>query len=170
SRVRTDPGGVMGTRGYRAPEQLCGEPVDARADIFALGCVLFEMLTGERPFDRESVAETVVAVLREEPEGLQAMAGAGGARRVPPAFIRLVSHCLEKRPEERFQSARDLAFQLEVLASEGSGTVTGPTAVADVVPVRRRWSAGASALLAALAVGLLIGGLIGGWIVARRQP
>ncbi|HEV8242144.1 MAG TPA: protein kinase [Thermoanaerobaculia bacterium] len=168
--VKTEAGRVLGTMGYMAPEQVCGEPVDARSDIFALGCVLYEMLTGERPFHRESVAETVVAVLREEPDGLEAMAGAVQARRVPPAFIRLVRHCLEKRPEERFQSARDLAFQLEVLASEGSGTATGPNLVAEALPAPRRWRAGIPALLAALAVGLLLGGAIGAWLATRRQP
>jgi serine/threonine protein kinase/Tol biopolymer transport system component len=168
--VKTEAGRVLGTMGYMAPEQVCGEPVDARSDLFSLGCVLYEMLTGERPFHRDSVAETVVAVLREEPEGLESMTGAVVARRIPPAFIRLVRHCLEKRPEERFQSARDLAFQLEVLASEGSGTVTGQTPVAEPLPpTRRRWNVGVPALLGALAVGLLIGALVGVWIAARRQ-
>ncbi|HXT52299.1 MAG TPA: protein kinase, partial [Thermoanaerobaculia bacterium] len=167
--TKTEAGRVLGTMGYMAPEQVCGEPVDARADLFALGCVLYEMLAGERPFHRESVAETVVAVLREEPEGLEAIANAMPARRVPPAFIRLVRHCLEKRPEERFQSARDLAFQLEVLASEGSATGASPVTT-EPVPALRRPAVGRSALLTALAVGLVVGGFAGAWIAARRQP
>jgi serine/threonine protein kinase/Tol biopolymer transport system component len=166
--LRTEAGRVLGTMGYMAPEQVCGETVDARSDLFSLGCVLYEMLTGERPFHRESIAETVVAVLREEPEGLDALTSGSLNRRVPPAFARVVRHCLEKGPEERFQSARDLAFQLEVLASESSGTA--PSLVVEALPVRRRWSAGAGALIAALAVGLLLGGLVGAWLATRRQP
>jgi len=164
--VRTDPGRVLGTMGYMAPEQVCGDPVDTRADLFALGCVLYEMLTGERPFHRGSVAETVVAVLREEPEGLENVTSPAG-RRVPPAFGRLVRHCLEKRPDERFQSARDLAFQLEALASDGSGT--GPSAVV-AKPGRRSIALGGVALAAGLVLALLVGALGGAWLAARRQP
>ena len=164
--VRTETGRVLGTMGYMAPEQVCGEPVDARSDLFALGCVLYEMLTGERPFHRPSVAETVVAVLREEPEGLDAAPTPSG-RKVPPAFARLVRHCLEKHPEERFQSARDLAFQLEALADEGSGT--GPS-LAVAAPVRKRSGIGGVTLAAALGGCLLLGGLGGAWLASRWQP
>ncbi|HEV8630887.1 MAG TPA: protein kinase, partial [Thermoanaerobaculia bacterium] len=165
--VRTEAGRVLGTMGYMAPEQVCGEPVDARADLFALGCVLYEMLTGERPFHRGSLAETVVAILREEPEGLDAPAGTSG-RRVPPAFARLVRHCLEKRPEERFQSARDLAFQLEALAGESSSG--GTTASLEMLPPRRREGLGGAPLLAALAAALVLGGVIGGWLFHANAP
>ncbi len=162
--VRTEAGRVLGTMGYMAPEQLCGEPVDARTDLFALGCVLYEMLAGERPFHRSSVAETVVAVLREEPEDLDTVLGPTG-RRVPPTLARLVRHCLEKVPEERFQSARDLAFQLEALAAEASGT--GPTAIVPVL--RRRAPASRRVIVAAFALGVVLGGLGGYWLGSRRQ-
>ena len=107
----TDAGTLLGTVGYMAPEQVRGQPADARSDIFAFGCVLFEMLTGKRAFKGESAVETMNAILKEEsPEP-----DVGGAK-IPPDLDRLVRHCLEKNPAERFQSARDLAFDLESLA------------------------------------------------------
>jgi serine/threonine protein kinase/Tol biopolymer transport system component len=107
----TEPGAVMGTVGYMSPEQVRGQPADARSDIFSLGTVLYEMLSGRRAFARETAAETMTAVLREEPPDL-ATAVVG----LPPTLGRIVEHCLEKRPEERFQSARDLAFDLSSLS------------------------------------------------------
>ena len=108
----TEPGVVLGTVGYMAPEQVRGLPVDHRADVFALGAVLYEMLAGRRAFQRDSAAETMTAILREEPPELA----------VPPGLDRIVRHCLEKEPHQRFQSASDLAFDLESLsAPSGSG-------------------------------------------------
>ena len=104
----TEPGMVLGTVGYMAPEQVRGEPSDHRADIFALGCVLYEMLTGRRPFQRDTGAETMTAILKEDPPDPDK---AGVV--VSPGVLRTLRRCLEKRPEERFQSARDLAFALE---------------------------------------------------------
>jgi Tol biopolymer transport system component len=104
----TVAGAVLGTIGYMAPEQVRGEPTDHRADIFALGCVLYEMLTGRRAFLRESPAETLAAIQREDPPPLTRE----GAE-IPPSLDRVVHHCLEKNREERFQSARDIAFALE---------------------------------------------------------
>ena len=104
----TEPGMVLGTVGYMAPEQVRGEPSDHRADIFALGCVLYEMLTGRRPFQRDTGAETMTAILKEDPPDPDK---AGVV--VAPGVLRTMRRCLEKRPEERFQSARDLAFALE---------------------------------------------------------
>jgi Tol biopolymer transport system component len=107
----TEPGTVLGTVGYMSPEQVRGQPADARSDIFSFGSVLYEMLTGRRAFGRETGAETMTAILREEPPELSSVQGG-----LPPALGRIVQHCLEKQPEERFQSARDLAFDLSSLA------------------------------------------------------
>ena len=110
--VHTTPGAVMGTVGYMSPEQLRSEPVDGRSDIFSLGCVLYEMVSGQKAFGRKSAAESITAVLKEDPPDL-----AESGRQVPPDVDRVITHCIEKRPEERFQSARDLAFALRTIAS-----------------------------------------------------
>ncbi|HMI30443.1 MAG TPA: serine/threonine-protein kinase, partial [Candidatus Limnocylindrales bacterium] len=107
----TDPGLVMGTAGYMAPEQVRGLPADHRSDIFALGAILYEMLSGHRAFRGETNAETMTAILREEPPELSRE-----GRPIPPALDRIVRHCLEKSPHERFQSASDIAFALEALS------------------------------------------------------
>jgi Tol biopolymer transport system component len=139
----TEPGAILGTVGYMSPEQARGGEADARSDIFAFGCVLREMLTGRRAFDRGSAAETLAAIIREEPEPL------AGLPDVPPALERIVMHCLEKSPDERFQSARDLAFDLQSLsgASAPSAPPRGRARAA-----RRPWLAlGLAALAVALA-------------------
>ena len=113
----TDPGTVMGTVGYMAPEQVRGETVDGRCDLFAFGVVLYEMLSGRRAFQRDTAAETMTAILREDPPDL------GDSRSgTPPALERIVSHCLEKNPIERFQTARDVAFALDSLSASGTGS------------------------------------------------
>jgi Tol biopolymer transport system component len=111
----TLPGMVMGTVGYMSPEQVRGEPTDARADIFSFGAVLYEMLTGRRAFKRNTSAETMTAILREEPPELNDTGWQG-----PLALQRILVRCLEKNVERRFQSASDLAFAIESL----SGTST----------------------------------------------
>jgi len=111
----TVAGTVMGTMGYMSPEQLRGKQVDARSDIFALGCVLYEMLSGKAAFLRGNTAETTVAILKEEPLSLS-----NSAKTLPSEFERAVRRCLEKSPEARFQSAADLAFNLSSI-STGSG-------------------------------------------------
>ena len=116
----TEPGMVLGTVGYMSPEQVRGEPVDHRSDLFALGTILFEMLTGKRAFKRNSAVETLSAILKEEPPDLTEL-----LPHAPQPLERLVRRCLEKDREHRFQSARDLAFNLETLASL-SGTATLP--------------------------------------------
>ncbi len=103
----TDPGTVMGTVGYMSPEQVRGQVADHRSDIFSFGSILYEMLSGQRAFDRETMAETMTSILKEEPPELSTLNS-----RVSAQLERVVSHCLEKRPEERFQSARDLGFAL----------------------------------------------------------
>ena len=140
----------MGTLGYMSPEQVKGKPADQRSDIFAFGAILYEMLSGARAFHRDSAAETMSAILREEPPDLSAT-----NKSVQPGLERIVRHCLEKNPEERFYSARDVAFDLEAL-SGFSGTVASP---AGVIPAEARrpptWRALAAAMLAtALVCGL----------------
>jgi serine/threonine-protein kinase len=107
---QTTPGAVMGTVGYMSPEQVRGNDVDYRADIFSLGAILYEMLSGRRAFRSESHVETMNAILREDP------AEFGEECDVPPALVRIVRRCLEKSTEERFQSARDLGFAVEAIS------------------------------------------------------
>jgi tetratricopeptide (TPR) repeat protein len=114
----TEPGVVVGTVGYLSPEQLRGQPVDPRSDLFALGCVLYEMLRGKRAFAGETAVDTMSAILHEEPPAI------GG----PAPLQAIIARCLEKKPEQRFQSARDLAFALESLPSIAS-TATEPAPV-----------------------------------------
>jgi Tol biopolymer transport system component len=111
----TEPGTVLGTVGYMSPEQVQGKPADARSDIFSFGAVLYEMLSGRRAFKGESAADTMHAILREDPPDLDQ-----SARSLPPALGRIVAHCLEKSPDQRFQSARDVAFDLESLSTLSS--------------------------------------------------
>ncbi len=110
----TEPGVVMGTAGYMSPEQVRGHPADARSDIFAFGTVLYEMLTGERAFARATAGESLAAILRDQPPEVSRTVA------VSPALDRLVARCLEKNPDERFQSARDLAFALREAVSGSS--------------------------------------------------
>ncbi|HMG35549.1 MAG TPA: protein kinase [Blastocatellia bacterium] len=151
-RVDTDPGMIMGTVGYMSPEQVRGRPVDHRADIFSFGAILYEMLTGKRAFHGESAAETMSAILREDPPELSE-----SNKNVAPALERVVRHCLEKNPEERFHSANDLAFAIEALS--GSTPTSGQTAASPALGprwMRRRdpiaWIVAAAAMLAALAL------------------
>ena len=118
--TQTGSGVVLGTVGYMAPEQARGKPCDARTDVFALGCVLYEMLSGRRAFHGETAADTISAILHEEPPPL---AGPSGA----PALQEIVSRCLSKRPEERFATARDLASALEQLPVPGRPISSVPT-------------------------------------------
>ena len=109
----TVPGTVMGTMGYMSPEQLRGEPADARSDIFALGCVLYEMLSGQTAFLRNSTAETHAAILKEEAPSLSTTGVA-----IPPELERSIRRSLEKSPEARFQSASDLAYNLKSISTD----------------------------------------------------
>lgn len=110
----TDPGLVVGTAGYMSPEQVRGEEIDSRSDIFALGAVLYEMLTARRAFDGPSPVETMSAILNREPPDVS-----DSARQLQPAVSRVVHRCLEKNVAKRFQSAEDLAFALEGLVESG---------------------------------------------------
>jgi len=153
---RTAAGVVMGTASYMAPEQVRGEAADPRTDIFAFGAVLYEMLSGVRAFRRETPAETMTAVLKDDPPELS-----DPVRLVSPALERIVRRCLEKNPEQRFQSARDLSFALSALSgTEASGVARATAAVPHRMPLLP-WLAAALALVAVAA---------GTWLVARRPP
>ena len=160
-RVDTDPGVVMGTVGYMSPEQLKGRAVDQRTDIFSFGAILYEMLSGRRAFSGESAAETMSAILKEDPSELS-----DTNKTVSPALERLVNHCLEKNLEARFHSARDIAFALEALS--GSAAVANQattsqelTATRSRLPQWLPWS------LAAIV--LLLAGITITWTYLRRQ-
>jgi eukaryotic-like serine/threonine-protein kinase len=123
--VKTDPGMVIGTAGYMSPEQVRGTPVDHRSDIFSFGAIFYEMLSGKRAFRGESMIETLNAILKEEPPEL-----ATTNSQIAPEIARVVRRCLEKQPEERFQSASDLAFAIESLSgTQVSGSTNAVTAV-----------------------------------------
>jgi Tol biopolymer transport system component len=147
----TEPGIVMGTLGYMSPEQIKNERADGRSDIFALGAILYEMLSGQRAFRGDSTAEIMATILREDPPDLSLT-----NQNISPGLERLVRHCLEKNPERRFQSARDLAYDLETLT-----TASGAAPAAVLPAPSRRWGKpfAAAALLAV--------GAIAGWGLLR---
>lgn len=118
----TQPGMVLGTVGYMSPEQVRGQTVDHRSDIFTFGAILYEMLTGKRAFHRDSTADTLSAILKEDLPELS-----GTNKNFPPSLERIIRHCLEKNMEERFQSARDLAFDLEMISGISGSEISGPT-------------------------------------------
>jgi eukaryotic-like serine/threonine-protein kinase len=151
----TEPGMMLGTIGYIAPEQVRGREVDSRADIFAFGAILYEMLSGRRAFGGGTPADTLGAILEKSPPELPS-----AERRIPAALARIVDRCLEKDPVARFQSSRDLAFAIEALdlASDSSMAVSTPAGAAG-----RTWSTYAGWIAAAaLAVALAA-------IVANRR-
>jgi eukaryotic-like serine/threonine-protein kinase len=146
----------MGTVGYMSPKQVRGKTVDHRTDIFAFGAILYEMLAGKRAFQRPTSAETMTAVLNDDPPGISQV-----AQSTPPGLQRVVHRCLEKNPEQRFQSASDLAFALEALSESGisSGVATGAP--------KPRWSGGALAWSAGLTAVLAIA--VAAYFVVARQ-
>ncbi len=150
----TEPGTVMGTAGYMSPEQVRGLPVDHRSDIFSFGTILYELLSGKRAFKRETNAETMAAIMRDQPPELSE-----SGRNISPALDRLVTHCLEKDRDHRFQSARDIAFNLSEQSSPAAAS--GAREIAPPITSEGFWVAvlpfkygGANADLAALADGL----------------
>jgi serine/threonine protein kinase/sugar lactone lactonase YvrE len=152
----TVPGVILGTVGYMSPEQVRGEPTDARSDIFSFGTVLYEMLTGTRAFKRDTSAETMTAILREEPAELSTSDWHG-----TPAWERIISRCMEKLSARRFQSASDLAFAIESLSgSSVSASASSPSGsnIPAVKPVRSYfWLIGVAAALLVAAAALFIG-------------
>jgi serine/threonine protein kinase/Tol biopolymer transport system component len=144
----TEAGQVLGTAGYMSPEQVRGVMIDHRSDIFVFGAILFEMLSGQRAFRRDTAAETMTAILKEDLPELTEM-----NRSISPALDRVVRHCLEKNPDQRFQSARDLAFDLEALSPTSSSTL-GKVAQPSAVQRVRRFQPVIAVVLLALAAGL----------------
>ena len=153
-QVATEPGLVMGTAGYMSPEQVRGRNADARSDIFALGAILYEMLSGKRAFHGDSSADTMSAILKEDPPQLSE-----SGRNVPPGLERIVNHCLEKNPAQRFQSASDVAFNLEALSDI---TTTSKVGVKAPTPSAQTW------LRPGLAILLLIVAGAGTYYLAAR--
>ncbi|HJS74515.1 MAG TPA: protein kinase [Vicinamibacteria bacterium] len=141
-RLETEEGVIVGTVAYMSPEQAKGRAVDFRSDQFSFGAILYELATGKRPFERSSIAETLLAILREEPSPV-----ASENPSVPPHLARILERCLAKDPQDRYDSTRDLAR--EILASESSGAAAA---------ARTPWRAGAlaAAVLAILVVGIFV--------------
>lgn len=148
--IMTEPGAILGTVGYMSPEQVSGKAADHRVDIFAFGAVLYEMLTGRRAFQKNTSVETMNAILNEEPPNISEVAPG-----TPAALQKIVRRCMEKHPEQRFQSASDLAFALEALPD---AVEIPPSAIRRRPGLRRIWLWTAAALAAAVLV----------WIIADR--
>jgi eukaryotic-like serine/threonine-protein kinase len=162
----TDAGVLLGTVGYMAPEQVRGQPADHRSDIFAFGCILYEMLSARRAFSAASSVETMNAILKEEPPDL-----GRSTPDLPPGLERIVHHCLEKSPDERFQSARDLGFQLEALSAITAGSIPGAaTAVAPSPAAPRRGLLGARVLLWPAVVVCALIAAVAWWAGHSIQP
>ena len=158
--VPTSAGVVLGTVGYMSPEQVKGEPADARSDIFALGTILYEMLSGQRAFRRDTAAETMTAILKEDSPELSAT-----GKPISPVLERIVRRCLEKKPLQRFQSARDLAFNLEGISgisSTSAATSAAAAAAAQKAQPRKQ------VLQLAVGVSLLVLVAGAGWMLGRR--
>ena len=145
----TDPGAVMGTAGYMSPEQVRGEPADQRSDIFSLGCVLYEMVSGQRAFGGDTAVETMSAILKEEPSDIST-----SGVELPHELAGTIRRCLEKKPQSRFQSASDLAYNLRTISS-----ASVPPAAREASPHAgrgkgARWIAVAAAAVIVIAVAL----------------
>ena len=150
----TEPGVVLGTLGYMAPEQVRGRQADVRSDIFSFGAILYEMLSGKRAFHGDSAADTMSAILREDPPELSLT-----NQSLPAGLERIVRHCLEKNPEQRFHSAHDLAFDLESLS--GLSTPGARPVTVKPGPSRR-------GPLGAAAVAVLAAAIVASFLAGRR--
>jgi serine/threonine protein kinase len=158
-RAITDPGVALGTVGYMSPEQVRGQVADHRSDIFSFGVILYEMLTGRQAFRRETTAETMTAILKEEPEEVTELNS-----NVPPQLGRIVQRCLEKKTERRFQSTSDLCFALETLTTASGGQASAAIAVRGRNRERLAWMAATAILLLGLIASLFLN------IATLRRP
>jgi eukaryotic-like serine/threonine-protein kinase len=161
-QAATQPGTVLGTPGYMSPEQVRGRPVDQRTDLFSFGVILYEMLSGTSAFSRDTAADIMSAILKEDPPELSQ-----SGKAIPPGLDRIVHHCLEKSPEQRFQSARDIAFALESLS--GISTSTPHPALRGSTGFPKRAMAAVAALLV-VAAGILAGWMAGSQSTAKDPP
>ncbi|HEY1303589.1 MAG TPA: protein kinase [Vicinamibacterales bacterium] len=146
----TEPGRILGTAGYMAPEQVLGQPADHRADIFAFGAILYEMLAGRRAFIGATSADAITAILTSEPPEISI-----ASRPVTPELEGIVRRCLEKRPDSRFQSASDLSFALEMLSRTSSNGLVPERSSTPRTPLVR-WLLGAAMIVVAAAAGALV--------------
>ena len=147
----TEPGTVMGTMGYMSPEQVRGLPVDHRSDLFSLGTILYEMLSGKRAFKRDTASDTIAAILKEDPPELTQ-----SGRNISPALDHIVKHCLEKDRSRRFQSAQDIAFALSEASSPTTLTTGAQIAAATAPTGKRRFLIAIAAIAVLAAVGVLL--------------
>ena len=151
----TATGVVLGTAPYMSPEQARGRPVDARTDIWSFGCVLWECLTGERPFHGETVPDLIVAILNEEPNWSRLPEGTA------PSFVRLLRRCLAKSPRERLHHIADARIELEEAGTELSAGPTAPQGAARA-PARRRLAVPLLAAALVATLGALLAVLLQG--------
>jgi len=164
-KVMTNPGVVMGTVGYMSPEQVRGQITDHRSDIFSFGLILYEMITGRRAFREESLAETMSAIVKEEPPEMTE-----SNPNISPSLERIVRRCLEKKPDRRFQSTADLGFALESLSAPTSSSGSNmTTAVSAIGPEMNRspWKARIP-WIAAVFLALALGAAL--WAPWRSAP
>ena len=152
--LSTEPGRVMGSVGYMAPEQVRGQPVDPRTDIFAFGAVLYEMLTGKRAFQAASPVETLNVILKEDPPSIFE-----STRNVSPGLERIVHRCLEKRPEDRPRTAHDLAIALDAIATGSTRTWDTSGVAAEATRAANRRTLVERTGLVALGAALMLGGV-----------
>src|SRR5574341_960621 len=157
-RKVTDPGTVMGTVGYMSPEQVRGQEADHRSDIFSFGVILYEMLSGRRPFTGDSAIEVMNAILKEEPPELSETNA-----KISPALDKIVRRCLEKRPERRFQTVSDLGFALEALSTPSGTRLEAPSASPPRLFGQERLAWIVAALFLLVATGAI-------WAYFTRQP
>jgi Tol biopolymer transport system component len=158
--TETGPGMVLGTAGYMAPEQVRGQGGDQRSDIFALGVVLYEMVTGKQAFIRDTAAETMTAILKEEPPEPSSLDPA-----VPPALSRAIAQCLEKDPAERFQSAQDVALALESAATPSRPAAAAGEEGGEAVG----WKRSSRLLVFAAAAAVVVGASAAAWLWLHRR-
>jgi Tol biopolymer transport system component len=159
---------VLGTVGYMSPVQVRASRVDHRSDLFSLGIVLYEMLSGARPFTGGSAVETMNAILTQDPPAL-----IGSGRTLPPALAEVVRHALEKQPDERFQSARDMAFALQAASGPISGSIAEPASGQPAVPAAATRVSAARRAMPIAAAAALFGAIAGAtalWLTMPPAP